>query len=224
MTQAENLDLAREIAALEQHLEAESYDDALLEQAEQLLARAFRPAEPLTLSPSDVFTGGRPRSGSMRLKRCSRSWTEMVHAPETRRAHFSRPLLQPGALEGARVMRIVSELPESQLCWLRHVFMPDGPARQEYSQRYQATFWREFCAAFDISRLDRVLLQRMAVTMVQSFGSWRFDYLIQTTDLWELFGASKSNWNQRYAPHWRTMERLLALHHQRCLMAVLNAA
>lgn len=219
----EQADLSREIAALETLVELDGFDDALLEQAEAMLEGAFHAGGGAARSPSDIFAGGRPRRGTERLKRCSDEWTRRVHAAERRRAQFSRPLIDEHDFRNSRVVHIVNGLSESEICWIRHVFMPECASRVDYGRRYQRMFWRQFQATLpEGHRLDMTLLQRMAELMVFSFASWRVDYLIQTEPLWELFGVGKSNWHQRYVPHWRAMERAALLHHRRCLMAVLR--
>jgi hypothetical protein len=214
-------ELDREIAALEEMIELEGFDPELLGQAESLLRNAFHTFGTSTVSPSGIFSGQRGQRGGLKLKKCSSNWTRMVYASATRPAQFSRPPIAEFDFRSSRVVAIVNELPEQQLCWVRHCFMPDGAARAGYTRRSCQMFWAEYAAVLS-GRLDRVLLQQMAQIQVFGYCNWQVELALEVEPLWSIVGMSKANWNARYAPHWRTMTRQLQLLHRRSLTAVLN--
>jgi hypothetical protein len=72
------------------------------------------------------------------------------------------------------------------------------------------------------NRLDIIVLQNMARHLVLKPVSWHIAYKLEIFSPWDVFGVGKSNWHKRYAAHFREMERQLLLHHNRCLMAVIN--
>lgn len=189
-----------------------------------MLQRAYQSIIISPGSSSNVFAMGRPKdNASLRLKRCSRKWTKMIYAPETRRAQFSRPPLHASDFRCARIIRAINELSEPQLCWIKHLYMPRGHAAMEFGKRFAVFFWHEYLASAKPSpRLDHVVLQRMANLVVFAPVDFRIFHTLEYEPLWQIFGIGKSNWHKRYSMQLMNMKRIIWLHHNRSLMSVLN--